>query len=92
MTPRFNGSPAQVATWNALTVDFNQAMDDALDSLEAVYPDVTFFRLDTAETISDVAANPGDYGLANATDSAAHGLDPGDIFYNTQQIASAPST
>ncbi|HCK40227.1 MAG: hypothetical protein CMJ72_09355 [Planctomycetaceae bacterium] len=83
MTPRFNGSPAQTATWNALTVDFNQALDDALDSLEAVYPDVTFFRLDTAGTISDVVANPGDYRLANATDSAAPGFGPGDIFYNT---------
>ena len=90
-TPRFNSDPAQALSWNTLTADFNQTLATALDSLSALHNDVTIFRLDIAGLINKVVASPANFGLSNATDSAAPGLEPGEIFYNTGQIVSDPS-
>jgi len=45
-----------------------------------------------ADLISNVAAFPVSFGLANVTDPAAPGLSPGALFYNKSQIVSDPNS
>ncbi len=91
MTPRFNDAPDQAATFDHLSAQFNAALSDALDSLEADFSESTVFRLDLATLISQLAASPASFGLVNVTDPAAPGLDPGDFFYNDDQIVDNPN-
>jgi hypothetical protein len=90
LTPRFNGDPGVAASWNSLTSTYNSTLDLALNSLENTNPNLNLFRLDVADMISDVVANPGEYGMTNATDSAAPGLSPGDGLYDTNLIVPNP--
>ncbi len=84
LTPRFGGD----VTASALTVDFNTALDAALDDLETTRPNIELFRLDVFGLFNDAVANPGDFGLTNVVDPAAPGLSPGDSSYDTNLIAS----
>ncbi len=90
-TPRFNGSPATVEQYNSLSIEFNAALDTALDILQTSEPEATFFRLDVADLLSQAVADPESFGLSNVTDAAAPGLEPGDNSYDTSQIADQPN-
>jgi phospholipase/lecithinase/hemolysin len=86
-TPRFNGNATMLAQYNALTTNFNNALDTMLDGLESGNPALTIFRLDVAGLFNQAIANPAAFGLTNVTQSAAPGLQPGATSYNTNQIA-----
>ncbi len=92
LTPRFNGDPIQLANMSQITSSFNATLASQLDTLELGTPSLNLFRLDVEQIISDVASNPALFGLTNATDSAAPGLDPGDLFYNENQIVPNPES
>lgn len=57
------------------------------DGLEASNPALDIFRFDVAALFGDAIAHPEWFGLANVTDSAAPGLQPGATSYNTSLIA-----
>jgi phospholipase/lecithinase/hemolysin len=59
-----------------------------LDGLETGNPALDIFRFDVAGLFGDAIANPHWFSLANVTDSAAPGLQPGDSSYNTSLLAS----
>jgi phospholipase/lecithinase/hemolysin len=91
-TPRFNpensdGSLDDFNLYNGRTAAFNDALADALDSLEAANAALTISRLDVAALFGQAIADPGAFGLTNVTDAAAPGLEPGDSSYNTALIA-----
>jgi phospholipase/lecithinase/hemolysin len=58
-----------------------------LDTLAASNSSLTIHRLDVAALFSQAIANPAAFGLANVTNSAAPGLQPGASSYNTSLIA-----
>ena len=58
-TPRFNGSPNTLATYNGRTSQFNVALAAMLDNLEATNPALAIFRLDVAALFSEALATPG---------------------------------
>jgi phospholipase/lecithinase/hemolysin len=89
-TPRFNGSPADFTTFNARTQQFNAALSAMLNGLETNNPAIEVFRFDVATLFSDAIANPQWFGLSNATDSAAPGLQPGMSSYDENQIVANP--
>jgi phospholipase/lecithinase/hemolysin len=89
-TPRFNREPVQAAAMNQLTLEFNAALRNALDSLQISEPTVSFYRLEVAGLFDEVIADPNAFGLLNVTDPAAPGLAPGDSSYDTRQIAGDP--
>lgn len=86
-TPRFNGTPTTLATYNSRSESFNSALDMLLDSLQTSNPALAVYRLDVAALFSAALADPTAFGLTNVTHSAAPGLEPGDSAYNTSQIA-----
>jgi phospholipase/lecithinase/hemolysin len=90
-TPRFNVNATTAATYNARTKQFNDAMDSTLVDLSDDATGLNFFRLDVAALFVDAIANPTKFGLANVTDAAAPGLEPGDSSYNTSLIAANAS-
>jgi phospholipase/lecithinase/hemolysin len=92
LVPRYNGNPTQATTFSNLTAQFNTSLADALDGLGSSVADLTIHRLDVAAVISQVVASPAAFGLANVTDSAAPGLEPGDSSYNTSQIVADPNS
>jgi thermolabile hemolysin len=86
-TPRFSSSPATAATYNQRTADFNAALDASLAAIEIANAVLTVHRLDVAGLFAEAMATPGKYGLANVTEAAAPGLEPGDGSYDRSQIA-----
>jgi phospholipase/lecithinase/hemolysin len=90
LVPRYNGNPTQAVTMSSLTSQFNAALADALEGLEDGAIGLTIHRLDVAALINQVVSSPAAFGLANVTDSAAPGLEPGDSSYDTGQIVSEP--
>jgi phospholipase/lecithinase/hemolysin len=86
-TPRFNGNATTAATYDARTAQFNATLDAALLDLADDAAGLTFFRLDVASLFADAIANSAQFGLANVTDAAAPGLQPGDSSYDTGRIA-----
>jgi phospholipase/lecithinase/hemolysin len=90
-TPRFNGSPTTLTQYNARSADFNAALAAVLDNLEAGNPALEFHRLDVASLFTEALGDPGAFGLANVTDAAAPGLQPGDRSYDTDLIVDEPN-
>lgn len=89
-TPSYSNSAAQIAQYNAYTTSFNSALTSALDTLEGALLGIDLLRFDIETLFDQVIANPGDYGLANVTESAAPGIEAGDSDYNPSQIVSNP--
>ena len=58
------------AQLSGLTDVYNDYLDEALDSLEA--KGIRTIRLDAAGLIREIVANPGDFGLMNATGMAIY--------------------
>jgi phospholipase/lecithinase/hemolysin len=90
-TPRYNGSPTTLATYNTRTEQFNAALSTMLDGLEANNPALALHRFDTAALFNQALTNPAAFGFTNVTQSAAPGLQPGASSYNTNQIAPNPN-
>ena len=90
-TPRFNGNEVEAAEMNALTEEFNNQLQLALDDLEASHPDVNMFRLDVAGLISEGISDPAKFGLTNVTDPAAPGLESGKLIYLKSRIVDNPN-
>lgn len=89
-TPRFNGTPTTLATYNSRSESFNAALDMLLDGVQTSNPALAVYRLDVAALFSAALADPAVFGLTNVTHSAAPGLEPGDSAYNTSQIVPNP--
>ena len=87
LVPRNNGDPARAAAADAATAQFNTALGAALDRLAADHPDLTLYRLDVAGLFADLVADPAAFGLANVTDAAAPGLEPGARTYDPSRVA-----
>jgi phospholipase/lecithinase/hemolysin len=90
-TPRYNGSPGTLATYNARSAQFNSALSSMLDGLAGSNPALTIHRFDVASLISQAIASPAAFGLTNVTHPAAPGLQPGATSYNTSQIVPNPN-
>jgi phospholipase/lecithinase/hemolysin len=90
-TPRYNDSAPLAAQYRLRTEQFNAALDLALDNLADSNAEVTFHRLDVAGLFASAIAEPAAFGLANVTDSAAPGLEPGTASYNSSQIVPNPN-
>ncbi len=90
LTPRFNSDPNQSAAINAVTSSFNGALSLALDTIETNSPHVDLFRLDVAGLINNAVNNPAAFGLINATDSAAPGLEFDTNDYDSNLIVDEP--
>ena len=78
LTPRYNGDPADAALADALTLDFNAALADALDAFDAARPAADARRLDVAGLFAGLVADPSAFGFDNVTDPAlgTAGADP----------------
>jgi phospholipase/lecithinase/hemolysin len=68
--------PQYSALLSGLTDAYNYYLDAALDSLEGA--GIRTIRLDAAGLIREVAADPGDFGLVNATEMAIDSDDDAD--------------
>jgi phospholipase/lecithinase/hemolysin len=86
-TPRHNGNPSSLATYNSRTQQFNGVLATMLDGLEANNPALSLYRFDSAALFSQALGNPSEFGLTNVINAAAPGLQPGASSYNTSQIA-----
>ncbi len=90
-TPRFNGNPTNLSTYNARSEQFNATLDAKLDELEEDNSAITLFRFDVAGLFNQALSDPAAFGLTNVMDPAAPGLQPGDSSYSTSQIAANPN-
>ena len=89
-TPRYNGNPTTLNTYNTRTEQFNTTLAAMLDNMEANNPAITMFRFDVAGLFNQALGDPASFGLTNVTDAAAPGLEPGASSYDTSQIATNP--
>ena len=90
-TPRYNGNATTRDQYNTRTQSFNTALATMLSGVQTSNPALTVFQFDLAGLFNQVLANPTDFGLANVTNSAAPGLQPGASSYNTSQLAPNPN-
>ncbi|GAB4108705.1 MAG: SGNH/GDSL hydrolase family protein [Phycisphaeraceae bacterium] len=76
-TPRYVGTTNE-AVFDARSTQFNDALDLAMDGLEATLSGVELVRVDVGGLISSVIADPSAYGFTNVTDPAMGlaGIDP----------------
>jgi outer membrane lipase/esterase len=78
MTPFGLSQSEEVQTALAqLVLGFNTGLAMALDQIEADYPKVTIFRLDSEAIMLELIDNPEDYGLTNVYEPAYY--QPGNI-------------
>ena len=88
--PRYNSDPKLAAAMDDLTVNFNVALEEALNEWEQTWPLVTLHRLDVASLFNQALSDPAAFGLTNVSQSAAPGLQSGDFFYDSRRIVSNP--
>jgi hypothetical protein len=86
-TPRYNTNPTTLAQANSRAEQFNIALGAMLDGFETSHTESTIHRFDVEALFRHALANPAAYDLANVTNSAAPGLEPGDRSYDMSQIA-----
>jgi phospholipase/lecithinase/hemolysin len=90
LVPRNNADPARKAAADAASAQFNATLAAALGRLEADHPDLTLYRLDVAGLFADLVGDPAAFGLANVTDAAAPGLEPGARTYDMSRLVANP--
>jgi hypothetical protein len=88
--PNYNRDPVASKALDALSHQYNAALDSAIESLADRQRQATFYRLDVGEIFSSAVTNPAAWGLTNWFDPAAPGLNPGAIFYNKNRIVPNP--
>lgn len=64
------GDPFFLAVITTLVTSYNDALNDALDGLEATLAPIELVRFDSQASFADIVADPGAYGLIDV-DSAA---------------------
>lgn len=90
VTPRYNGTAASIADWNGRTQAFNSLLDTQLDTLEMALSQIDILRFDIEALFDSVVANPSEFGFTNVIAPAAPGLEPGDFFYDSENIVTNP--
>src|SRR5262245_48222654 len=90
-TRQYKGDRTTLQQYNSRSEQFNTALNTMLDGLPSKYPLLTLYRFDLASLFNQAIATPAAFGLANVTNSAAPGLEPGDTSYNTSLIAANPN-
>jgi thermolabile hemolysin len=90
-TPRFNGNSTTFAEYNVRSRLFNSTLDTMLDGIEMSNPTISMYQFDVAALFSEAISSPAAFGLANVTQPAAPGLQPGASSYDTNRIADNPS-
>ena len=90
-TPRYNGSPSTIATYNTRAQQYNAALATMVAGFQTNHPAINASQLDVYSLVLDAQANPALYGLTNVTQSAAPGLSPGATSYDTNQLAPNPN-
>lgn len=68
-TPALREIPGASAIGRGLSIAYNQALDDALDALEADLPGLRIIRFDVFGLLNDAIERPNAYGFTNVTDS-----------------------
>jgi thermolabile hemolysin len=90
-TPRYNGSPSTITTYNTRSQQFNTTLATMAAGLKSNHPAIKLSQLDVYSLVNDARANPQLYGLTNISASAAPGLEPGDSSYDTTRLAPNPN-
>ncbi|HJW50794.1 MAG TPA: SGNH/GDSL hydrolase family protein [Burkholderiaceae bacterium] len=62
-----SGSPTAIATATTMSAQYNGALAQQMNNLRAVSPGLVISTLDLFALLTQVQANPGAYGFANAT-------------------------
>jgi phospholipase/lecithinase/hemolysin len=65
--PGFSGNPAQAAVAQALSLGFNQGLDQTLQQLRVVNPGVDIMAFDTYALFEKIFADPTSYGFTNSS-------------------------
>jgi thermolabile hemolysin len=89
-TPRYNGSPSTITTYNTRSQQYNAALATMLTGFKSSHS-IALSQLDVYSLVNDARANQQLYGLTNVSASAAPGLSPGDTSYDTSQLAPNPN-
>ena len=77
--PGFSGDPAQAAAVQALSLNFNQGLDQTLNKLRALNPGVDIMSFDTYALFEEIFANPTSYGFTNSS-QACTSIDNSMVF------------
>jgi hypothetical protein len=88
--PNYNRDPVASAALDALSHQYNAALESAIESLADKHRQATFHQLDIGEAFASLVTEPAAWGLTNWYDPAAPGLNPGAIFYNKNRIVPNP--
>jgi phospholipase/lecithinase/hemolysin len=67
--PAFSGNPTLAATIQALSLGFNQGLDQVVTQVRTNHPTVDIIDFDTAALFDDIFTNPGSYGFSNTTEA-----------------------
>jgi phospholipase/lecithinase/hemolysin len=98
LTPFGMSAPAIKPILQALSIIFNTGLDAALDGLTAALPGIQIQKFDTFALLTALSADPGAFGLANATDPCMTGVfgggpvcssPGGDVFWDTFHLTTA---
>jgi phospholipase/lecithinase/hemolysin len=99
LTPFGMSAPALQPVLRALSVVFNTGLDAALDGLSGALPGIEIQKFDTFALLTALSADPGAFGLADATNPCLAGAvfgagpacsNPGsDLFWDTLHLTSA---
>jgi phospholipase/lecithinase/hemolysin len=89
-TPKYRNG-ALAGAMNGYSEVFNDLLAVELDALQSVNPSLTIHHLDVETLFGRAMSAPSSFGLVNATDPAAPGLEPGDSSYNTNLIVPNPN-
>ena len=65
--PGFSGDPAQAAAAQALSLGFNQGLDQTLQQLRLLNPGVDIMAFDTYALFEQIFADPAGYGFSNSS-------------------------
>jgi thermolabile hemolysin len=88
--PDYNRDPVASTRFDQLAQQYNAVFSAVIERLAARHINATFYQLDVGELFSSAISSPAAWGLANVTDPAAPGLDPGAFFYNENRIVARP--
>lgn len=77
--PGFSGDPAQAAAVQALSLGFNQGLDQTLQQLRLTNPTVDIMAFDTYTLFERIFADPGGYGFSNSS-QACTSIDNSTVF------------
>lgn len=92
-TPRYN-TTANRATFNARSIDFNNALTARLDSLRSSL-NLNIFEIDIETSFDQILQSPASFGFANATaaalDNGATLSNPGSFVFWDDEHPTAPA-